>query len=43
MAVAVSGFFAVTFSIVFAYVADCTAESERGYSYGIVSTYHLVM
>ena len=37
MAVALSGFFAVTFSIVFAYVADCTPESERGYSYGMVS------
>lgn len=37
VAVALSGIFAVTFSIVFAYVADCTAENERGYSYGMVS------
>ncbi len=37
VAVALSGFFAVTFSMVFAYVADCTSENERGYSYGLVS------
>lgn len=36
VAVAVSGIFAVTFSIVFAYVADCTTENERGCSYGMV-------
>jgi len=29
--------FAVTFSIVFAYVADCTTENERSWSYGLVS------
>ena len=37
VAVALSGMFAVTFSIVFAYVADCTTESERSCSYGLVS------
>lgn len=37
VAVALSGVFAVTFSIVFAYVADCTNESDRGFSYGVVS------
>ena len=37
MGIALSGAFAVTFSIVFAYVADCTAENDRGYSYGVVS------
>ena len=31
--------FAVTFSIVFAYVADCTTENERSWSYGLVSTH----
>lgn len=34
--IALSGVFSVTFSIVFAYVADCTAENERSYSYGLV-------
>ena len=34
--IALSGAFAVTFSIVFAYVADCTSENERSYSYGLV-------
>ncbi|XP_057299408.1 hippocampus abundant transcript 1 protein-like isoform X2 [Hydractinia symbiolongicarpus] len=33
----VSGAFAVTFSIVFAYVADCTEKSERSHAYGLVS------
>ena len=37
VAVALSGIFAVTFSIVFAYVADCTNENERSCSYGLVS------
>ena len=32
-----SGVFAVTFSIVFAYVADVTDESERSSAYGLVS------
>ena len=39
MAVALSGVFAVTFSMVFAYVADCTSESERTCSYGLVCMY----
>ena len=41
MAVALSGIFAVTFSIVFAYVADCTNENERSCSYGLVSGLHV--
>ena len=31
------GVFAVTFSVVFAYVADVTDESERSSAYGLVS------
>ena len=34
--VALSGIFSVTFSIAFAYVADCTVEKERSFSYGVV-------
>ncbi|CAI8045626.1 Hippocampus abundant transcript 1 protein [Geodia barretti] len=37
VAVAISGVFAVTFSIVFAYVADCTIEDDRSSAYGLVS------
>lgn len=33
----ISGVFAVTFSVVFAYVADCTDENERCTAYGLVS------
>ncbi|XKL65972.1 hypothetical protein PGB90_009392 [Kerria lacca] len=33
----ISGVFAVTFSVVFAYVADITKEEERSAAYGIVS------
>lgn len=33
----VSGVFAVTFSVVFAYVADCTTAEERPHAYGLVS------
>ena len=33
----ISGVFAVTFSVVFAYVADCTDENERTTAYGLVS------
>lgn len=36
VAVAISGIFAVTFSIVFAYVADCTSEVDRSSAYGLV-------
>ena len=32
-----SGVFAVTFSIVFAYVADVTDKDERSTAYGLVS------
>lgn len=32
-----SGVFAVTFSIVFAYVADVTDEADRSSAYGLVS------
>uniref|UniRef100_A0A6A7G087 Hippocampus abundant transcript 1 protein n=1 Tax=Hirondellea gigas TaxID=1518452 RepID=A0A6A7G087_9CRUS len=35
--ISMSGVFAVTFSIVFAYVADVTDEEERSYAYGLVS------
>lgn len=34
--ISVSGMFAVTFSIAFAYVADCTEENERSTAYGLV-------
>lgn len=33
----ISGIFAVTFSVVFAYVADVTSEEERSAAYGLVS------
>lgn len=32
-----SGIFSVTFSVVFAYVADCTTEADRSSAYGLVS------
>ncbi|XP_041855426.1 hippocampus abundant transcript-like protein 1 [Melanotaenia boesemani] len=35
--ISVSGIFAVTFSVVFAYVADITEEHERSTAYGLVS------
>merc|ERR1719383_1028937 len=35
--ISISGIFAVTFSVVFAYVADVTDTSERSAAYGIVS------
>ncbi|KAL7867033.1 hypothetical protein AOLI_G00148470 [Acnodon oligacanthus] len=35
--ISVSGVFAVTFSVVFAYVADITQEHERSMAYGLVS------
>jgi len=35
--ISISGIFAVTFSVVFAYVADVTDESERSAAYGLVS------
>lgn len=31
-----SGLFSVTFSVVFAYVADITSDEERGQAYGLV-------
>jgi hypothetical protein len=34
-----SGIFAVTFSVVFAYVADITTEEDRSQAYGLVSIY----
>lgn len=36
--ISISGVFAVTFSVVFAYVADVTEESERCLAYGQVRT-----
>ncbi|KAM7391002.1 hypothetical protein PAMP_021720 [Pampus punctatissimus] len=35
--ISVSGIFAVTFSVIFAYVADITDEQERSTAYGLVS------
>ncbi|XP_046423518.1 hippocampus abundant transcript 1 protein isoform X2 [Neodiprion pinetum] len=35
--ISISGVFACTFSVVFAYVADVTEESERSLAYGLVS------
>ncbi|XP_031574467.1 hippocampus abundant transcript 1 protein-like [Actinia tenebrosa] len=35
--ISMSGIFSVTFSIVFAYVADCTDQNERSTAYGLVS------
>lgn len=35
--ISISGVFAVTFSVVFAYVADVTEEHERSSAYGLVS------
>ncbi|XP_010767608.1 hippocampus abundant transcript 1 protein-like [Notothenia coriiceps] len=35
--ISVSGIFAVTFSVIFAYVADITEEHERSTAYGLVS------
>jgi hypothetical protein len=32
-----SGLFSVTFSVVFAYVADITTNEDRGQAYGLVS------
>lgn len=35
--ISVSGIFSVTFSVIFAYVADVTQEHERTTAYGLVS------
>lgn len=35
--ISVSGAFSVTFSVIFAYVADVTEEHERSTAYGLVS------
>lgn len=35
--ISVSGAFSVTFSVIFAYVADVTEERERSTAYGLVS------
>lgn len=40
--ISVSGVFAVTFSVVFAYVADITQEHERSMAYGLVCTFILI-
>lgn len=34
--ISLSGVFAVTFSVIFAYVADVTEEQERSTAYGLV-------
>ena len=36
--ISISGVFSVTFSIVFAYVADVTTDEDRSAAYGLVST-----
>ena len=36
--IALSGAFSVTFSVIFAYVADVTDERERSTAYGLVRT-----
>lgn len=35
--VSISGIFAVTFSVVLAFVSDVTTEEHRGWAYGLVS------
>lgn len=35
--ISISGIFAVTFSVVFAYVADVTTTEDRSKAYGLVS------
>lgn len=37
--ISISGVFACTFSVVFAYVADVTEESQRSLAYGLVSCF----
>lgn len=37
--ISVSGIFSVTFSVIFAYVADITKEHERSTAYGLVTTH----
>lgn len=39
--ISVSGIFAVTFSVIFAYVADITEEQERSTAYGLVTAHHV--
>ena len=41
--ISLSGAFAVTFSVVFAYVADITSEEDRSSAYGLVSFHLLVV
>ena len=36
--ISLSGLFSVTFSVIFAYVADITEEHERSTAYGLVFT-----
>lgn len=36
--ISMSGAFSVTFSVIFAYVADVTDERERSTAYGLVRT-----
>jgi hypothetical protein len=40
--ISISGVFAVTFSVVFAYVADVTEDQERYLAYGLVSVFQNV-
>lgn len=41
--ISISGVFAVTFSVVFAYVADVTEEQERYLAYGLVCVFQNCM
>lgn len=41
--ISVSGVFSVTFSVIFAYVADITEENERSTAYGLVREYTCVI
>ena len=40
--ISMSGVFAVTFSVVFAYVADVTTEEDRSQAYGLVLSFIFV-
>lgn len=40
--ISMSGAFSVTFSVIFAYVADVTDERERSTAYGLVRAHFMV-
>ena len=41
--ISISGVFSVTFSIVFAYVADVTTDDDRSAAYGLVSSQNFII